>query len=888
MLKYILLFTLLFTLPTVSYAQTPAQRAQLEAYLGDRDITQDELLTRLKAEGIDVLNATQAELLALRPQIEAVIAELEAEKAREAEAAKEEVTAEAAKEVEDAVDDGATIEEAIGEVTTELANEDDEVSQVYGHQIFRNKSLELYRATEDATPPNSYPLKAGDEIAITIFGASQADLLLRLDDRGFVRLPNSVRMPLAGVTLGDARKLLADRLKNYYAFRDGQLSIRVQVARTISINIFGEVETSGSFTVSALNTGFNAIVAAGGPNERGSVRNIQLVRGDEITILDVYDYLRNPLQRSDLFLADNATIHVPLAETIVTLEGGVLRPMQYEMAEGEGIADLLGFAGNALPEAETSLIRVTRYEQGVLEVINVDLDKEPGFQLLNGDLVEVPVIEDPVEDFVTIEGAVILPGRYAFEEGIDVGSLLEKGRLRPGARTDVAFLFRSNDNGTSRLERLDLGADAGYGPDNLQGAMEVELKRGDVLRVLSQRAFIDQSEFTVSGAVRDSSITLPFPVDGALSLDEAILLAGGTYENAALEVMLIRTPLNNREGREYKRLNLSTDADYQLQPFDEVIVYPNERFTDNDRNVTVTGAVRSPGSYVYDKSLKLRDLIYLSGGLQISAARERIEVFRLGFTEGASTKTLFTTLDLNSAAADDFELMPYDEIVIRNAAEFERIQNVVLRGEVRYPGQYALLQDNEKLTDLVRRAGGLTQEAFLQGATLFRAEDSIGSVVLDLQVAMDDVNAPANMVMREGDTLNIPKQQDLVTIYLYNTIADDYGVDSLREGRTLQVAYQGPKPANWYIKRYAGGFDDDTARKRWTTVQYANGQVRETASFAGIHNYPNLAPGATIRIPAKPIKRQRERREERFNWIGLAQVIVGAATTIATFVLLRN
>jgi len=106
-------------------------------------------------------------------------------------------------------------------------------------------------------------------------------------------------------------------LKNYYAYRNGELIIRVQVARTIGINIFGEVENPGNFTISALNTGFNAIVAAGGVSERGSVRNIQLVRGDETTILDVYQYLRNPVQRPDLFLTDNASIFVPLAEKVV-------------------------------------------------------------------------------------------------------------------------------------------------------------------------------------------------------------------------------------------------------------------------------------------------------------------------------------------------------------------------------------------------------------------------------------------------------------------------------------------------------------------------------------------------------------------------------------------
>ncbi len=877
MLKYILLFSLLFTVSVTCYAQTPAQRAQIEAFLGERDITQEELIKRLKAEGIDVLNATQAELLALRPQIEAIIAEMEAEKAAEG---PEEEDPEA--EVETDPDaDPENPEDAPEEILEEEPVEEElEESMIYGHQLFRNKSLELFQATDEATPPDSYPLKAGDEIAITIFGASQADLLLRLDERGFVRLPNGVRMPLAGVALGDARELLADRLKRYYAFQDGQLTIRVQVARTISVSIFGEVENAGNFTISALNTGFNALVAAGGPTEAGSVRNIQLVRGEETVMLDVYDYLRNPKQRTDLFLADNATLFVPLAEKLVTIEGGVLRPMIYELQEEEGIADLLAFAGNPVPTAETSLISITRYDKGVLEVLNVDLSVSPDFQLENGDVVSVPVIENPLEDYVSIEGAVFLPGRYAFEEGFNVASLVEKGRLRPGARTDVAFLFRSNDDGTSRLERLQLGADA--------GAEEFMLQRGDVVRILAQRAFVDETEFTVRGAVRDSAVTLPFPVDGALSLDEAILLAGGTFPNAAPEVVLVRTPQTNKEGREYQRLDLRTDGDFALAPFDEVIVYANERFTDSDRNVVVSGAVRGPGNYIYDPSLTLGDVLYLSGGLRLSAARDRIEIFRLGFTDGSGTKTLLTTLDIDSPEASTFQLQPYDEIVVRNAAEFERIQNVVLRGEIRYPGQYALLQDNEKLTDLIRRAGGLTREAFVSGASLYRAEGEIGNVVLDLSAATDNPQAPANMVMRGGDTLFIPKQQDLVTIYLYNTIADDYGVDSLREGQTLQVAYQGPKPANWYVKRYAGGFNGTKALRRRTTVQYANGQVRETASFAGIHNYPKLAPGASIRVPGRPEKQQKERREERFNWIGLAQVVAGAATTIATLVIINN
>jgi protein involved in polysaccharide export with SLBB domain len=491
--------------------------------------------------------------------------------------------------------------------------------------------------------------------------------------------------------------------------------------------------------------------------------------------------------------------------------------------------------------------------------------------------VEVPQIVNPVENFVAIEGAVQLPGRYAFQEGDDVASLVSLGRLRPGARKDVAFLFRSHDDGTARLLRVNLGADA--------GATDVKLRRGDSLQILSEQAFIDQTTFSVDGAIRDSAVVLPFPQDGALTLEEAILLAGGTMPNAAPEVMLVRTPLTNLEERIYQRLDLRESGDLALQPLDRITVYTRERYS-NASTVSISGAVRAEGIYVYAPSLSIRDLLYLAGGLRIDAAKDRVEVFRLQINDGAETRTLLTTVDLNAGVP--FELQPFDEVVVRSAAEFELIRNIVVEGEVRYPGRYALLKDNERLSDVIQRAGGLTAEAFPAGATLLRPDKGIGYVVLDLDRVVLNPTDPANMIVRAGDTLFVPKAQDLVTIYTTGTLVDRYGRDSTTIDGTRQVAYQGNKSARWYIKRYAGGFEDDIARKNWTTVEYANGQVKETRNFMGIPDYPEVLPGSAIRVPLKPEKIQKERREERFDWIRLTQVILGGATTIATFLILRD
>ena len=243
---------------------------QLDKYLGSRDIDRDELRRRLEAKGIFVEDMTRQEVLKARPRIEAVIAEMEAEVAGRAGDTIAPLRPESQRELAGSITDGedrdASDEEAVNDVTAEQAIDSQVISNIYGHQLFRNGSPRVYQATDNATPPDSYPLKPGDEIAVTIFGASQTDFILRLDQQGFVQLPNSLRIPLGGIELGNARALLTNRLRRFYTFGDGQISIQTQANRTITVSVFGEVESNGSFTMSSLNTGFDALVAAGGAN----------------------------------------------------------------------------------------------------------------------------------------------------------------------------------------------------------------------------------------------------------------------------------------------------------------------------------------------------------------------------------------------------------------------------------------------------------------------------------------------------------------------------------------------------------------------------------------------------------------------------------------------
>lgn len=879
---------------TVGHAQlgrVPDASAQARAreVLAAQGVDEAELRSRLATKGIDVDNMTVEQLIAARPTIEATVAEIKAEQAsaeqgteRQLQQAQERAVKQGAlkaERVRDAVEEGASVKEAVAEAAiAEAAAGDTVTSAIYGHNVFKNKTLEVYRGTEQARAPNSYVLDTGDELAISIFGASQTDLLLTIGEDGFIRPPGTPRIYLKGRTLGDAKALVRQRLQNYYVFREGQFLLSINAARTLSVSIYGEVERNGTYTLSALNGVLNALVAAGGVTERGSVRNIELVREGKRTKIDVYDFLQRPGQAEQASLRDGDVINVPLASQLVIAQGAFRRPMTYELLPTERLSQLVEYAGGLRPRAATGATRVTRYENGVLSVLDVEGAGFASFDLADGDIVEVPLVEAPIEDYVSVEGSVLIPGRFGFRQNMTVGEALNRAQVRPTARQDVAFLRRPNDDGTSSLIRLDLGSAEG---------LATTMSRGDAITVLAANRFIDDATVSVEGAIRDSAVVLPFPQEGGMTLEEAILLAGGLETNVVEQAVIIRTPLNNREERNYLRVDISSAADFQLAPLDQVVLYKQERFADAPQ-VSIAGAVRSPGAYRYDASLTINDLLYLAGGTSFAAALDRVEIYRLGYEQNGS-KVLQETLMLNAAGeySGDFVLQPFDEVYVRSSAEFEEITTVEIRGEVKYPGVYARRRGENRLSDFISRAGGLTSEGFVEGATLYREGNDIGFVILGLDKIVANPTLPSNLILRANDVISVPKPQELVRIQTLGTLAERFGVDSLTADGSIEVAFQGRHDAAWYIRNYAGGFDEKLARKRETTVELASGQIKETRGALGIRHYPSVERGATIRVGLKPTKAPKQPRE-RSSWGEVAQATVAGLTTLVTLLVLTT
>lgn len=902
---FFLLFLVLFTHNSFAQVSLPGE-AEARKELKARGISEEAFRARMMEKGYDMDNIQPEQLPELESVVQATLNELE-QKGDNNNKVKEEGGTTASKageemvkqkqEIANSVDKGGSVEEVISEVKNEVIQNKLPSAKVYGQQIFRDQTLEVYRSADNIKPPNTYVLGPGDEIIVAVFGRSQAEFAFTINEEGFIKPTGGSRIYLKGLTLEKAKRLVQKRFSQYYSFTPEQFVLTVNAARTITVNIFGEVENYGSFTISAINTAFNALVAAGGPTDIGTVRKIKIIRGKEVKILDVYDFLFDPTVQYDFFLQNNDIIQVPVSDKVVDITGAVKRPLKYELIGKEDLVDLIRYAGGLDVNAYLKNVQVNRIVGGQRIIIDVDLEKiiaqNTGFALENGDVVQVRTIGARLENYAEIDGAVEYPGKYELKPGMRLSDLVKHGTLREDARTDNAFILRENTNSTVQLIKVSLG-DLQVG-----SAADLVLQRRDKLVVYSQRKFTDSFNVSIRGAVRQPD-TYPFNLD--LRLADLVDRSGGLTPDATEFAYITRSNPENSDLLEYIRIDIqqavqdpSSAANILLEPEDKILIMSKKIFSD-EYQIRVAGAVRSPGSYQYAPSLNLSDVLTLAGGLELRAAANRIDIFRVVLDENEPTQTIVATVqvdkNLNIIKEDEIALEPFDIVVVRSVPDFELQETVILNGEVRYPGVYALISENEKLLDVIKRAGGLTAEAFPEGAQLVRSDEGVGVVLLELDEALKSSNSRFNYILKDGDNITIPKSKDLVTINLRATLAAELYPDKMLKSDKLSVAYVNGKKADWYLKKYAAGIDrSKRARKRLVTVEFPNGQIEDPTLLIFT---PKVKKGSKINVgtkPPKPEKPEKPEKGEKIDWNSVikdALAIAGGAATIVLSILVAT
>ena len=888
LITLLLIISFLSPADTMAQAANPAVIAQVRAILSSKGLDENEVKARLMSKGIDVDKMTQEDLVKSKSIIEQTVNEMEAEK-KAAKPSTPSTTSTASTPLTFSTTAKSPLDTLITDtISVEISKKEaaaallaDEVldnvspSSIYGHKIFREKSLEIYRVSKDASPPDNYVLAPGDKINILIFGRSQADLSFEINSAGFIQPSQMPKIFLSGLTLKQAKEMLIGRFSTYYVFDAGQFALTLNTSRTLTVNVFGEVEKAGSYTTSALNTALSALSVSGGPTEIGSVRNIQIIRGSIRKTLDVYSFMRDPAIQFDFYLQNNDIIYVPTSDKLITVEGAVNRQMRYELKQGEGLKELLEYAGGLKVDAYTELLQIQRIENNKVVLndykLNDILSGKSSLELKNGDIVKIKSINSPLKTFVKISGAVQYGGSYELSSTPTIKSLIEKARITPEAKKDQAFLIRKKLDQTSEVISLAL-------EDILTGKKnDINLQQEDEVLVYEQSRYVDQFGIAVVGEVRNP-FERAFRYDQTISIQEAIELAGGLKPVAANFGYIYRTDPFNAKKTEYIAIDFKQDFKESLKPGDRLVILNKDAY-ELESSVTITGDVAKPAVLRYDASLGVKDLIRIAGGLTLSSNPQFVEVFRLNFTVGqAPTRSLITVPINDQLEPTDggFKIQPFDVIVVRRTPDFSLQETVEIAGEVQKAGPFAIKSKRYHFSDLIQDAGGFSAHADIYNVKLIRYLDGTGVIAFNAEQAMQNKeDIKKDPILLKGDYINVPTIDNVVTI---ETAGTNY---LLGQGqKALNITYQGPASSKHYISKYAGGFADKEGKKYIRVIRQNGLQEATTTGFI-FRKHPVVRPGDRIAVSFL-VKEEKQKREVKpLDWDKLVTRLLAVGTTLA-------
>jgi protein involved in polysaccharide export with SLBB domain len=973
--KAVTLF-LFLSLFTSGWSQVaPDQDFLIKTELDKRGLTQVEAEQALMSKGLDVQKMSPETLLEKKSEITAVLDELAAAKSKQVEQVQE-VKMDAVPAPEE-VD----VPKQTKPVPVDVAPDVSPVVQasnaepvlpvapgIYGHQLFGDKRLEPIKTTDGSTAPETYVLGAGDQLRITIFGISQADLMMTINEAGFITPAGGVaQIYLKGVTLKEARKLVRNRFSVAYRFQGDEFAVTLQQARMLSVNIFGETQRAGSIQLSALNTALNALAAVGGPSDLGSVRAIELIRGETRKKIDLYAFLNNPGAQFQYDLQHNDILFVPLVQKLVTIEGGVKRPMRYELIGKEGLKELILFAGGLNFNTYAEFVQIVRYagaEPILIEYRLTDvMSGKLKVDIQDGDVIRVKTNSKELEQFAEILGAVYYPGTYELSSGMTLGALIAKAQLKPQASADQYFVERSLVDGTKQILKVDSASvgqfvltrkdkvnvfDQSVYTDQQQievsgavrmpfkkllsisdaisvndvlataGGMKatatdtayvlrqnllkpghleyipvvpskngsMQLKAGDHLRVFDRAEYMNAAKIEVSGAVRE-----PFEREMAfgdeLKLTDALQLARGLIPTSSDIAYVRRKDWYNPDTYQYIKIDLGDTNVWNLRAGDHLMIYDKSVYSVAS-NVSVGGSVQKPQNFAYSPDLKLKDVIMMSGGKKISADLSRVEVFRLNYSNkrGSGYERIELNLDTNYNVIGKnpkFNLLPFDQVLIRDLSLYNTNKRVEIAGEVNYPGTYPMPAKPFHLSDLVQAAGGLNAFASKEMCVLFREFNDVGPIGVDLKKAMRRKHSNRlNPVLMNGDLLSILPSQYTFSIRLEGT---QYPQIEKEIKQHMVFVYQGKKSARWYIREFAGGFSPD-ANKRSVAVAYPSGRVDGTKRVLGLFNdFPSVQSGGEIVLVNK-VKEDDTKEKKEIDYDAIFTRSFQAVSSLLTITLL--
>ncbi len=777
----------------------------------------------------------------------------------------------------------------------------------FGLDVFRRGSSNPDILPMDLPVGPDYVVGPGDSLSLNLWGGVSQRLFRTVDREGRLILPEAGPVLVSGLTLGAVQEEVQRALRTQ--FRNISADVSLLRLRTVRVYVVGEVASPGAYDISSLSTPLNALFAAGGVTSLGSLRRLEHYRGKQlIEQVDAYDLLLHGI-RGDIQRIENGdSLRVPPLGPCVTVDGMVRRPATYELSKEKNLGQLVELAGGILPAAELRHIEVQRLEAHEKRtMLSLDIGESSDQEALRGKLEEFLVQDaDEIHIFpiapynshaVYLEGHVLRPGRYSYRDGMKLTDLVAsyKDLLPEPSGSYAEIIHITAPDYRPVVESFDLTAALGHP----EGAPKLEPL--DTVRIFGKYDFEPAPVILVTGEVHSPG---RYRASGQQHLRDALYQAGGVTPDAWLDAgQLFREETDGTTKVFSVNLRSALEGappdNILLEPRDRILVHRQPRKVDPP-SVIVRGDVARPGRYPLATDMRLSDLVRSAGGLLRSANPASGDLSHYAGTGTGSSRAGAQKVDLAAAlrgeVAEDVPLGDGDVLTVPQQTGWKDIgATMTIRGEVAKPGAYGI-QPGERLSSLLRRAGGLLPTAYPKGALFERIsvrdmqqqsrqeliqrleQESItvktslvstgteeaairqaatqqkerilqalrrapvsGRLVVHIEYGRKGfVGSPDDIELRAGDTLDIPKQPSFVLIIgqVYNSNA---------------IIYTPGKSAAWYLLRAGGA--TQLANKKAIFILRASGEVASGSGgmWSGGALTATIGPGDTIIVPEKAV-----------------------------------
>lgn len=571
----------------------------------------------------------------------------------------------------------------------------------------------------------------------------------------------------------------------------------------------------------------------------------------------------------------------------VNVIGEAINPGTYTLPATASAFNALYLSGGPNENGSFRTIRIMRDNKQIAEIDAYDYlinnNTKNNIALRDQDVIFIPTYHKRVEAV----GAFKREAIFELTEGENVNKLIEyAGGFTDKASKARLLITRYTEDGY-KLEDVKHDEFSSFA-----------LKNGDIIRA-EDVINVFENRVNIDGAVYRPGT---YALDSNMHLSELLKKAGGLIPNYFAERgLIIRLDQKLFPTTIAFNVNdvLSGTNDPILQREDQIMI--RDIYSVGERKtIRIYGEIMQPGEFSFYKNMTLKDLIFLSGGMKEAASESYIEVARRNnYEEAADLSNKMVSLytfaidrDLHLTSDDEnFILQPFDQIYVRRAPSYETQKTITILGEVKYPGQYSISSKDERISDLLKRAGGLTPYAFKAGARMKRRVDaqtkeqlalmnqmrldgdstleqiqSINAKTLELQLTeiLSKPGSENDYTLKEGDEIYIPVQSE--EIWVNGEVMNPAG-----------LAFQKNRTAKYYINS-SGGFSSE-AKKGKVYVIYANGSSASTKHFI-LRNYPKIEPGSQIIVPQKPKKEGMPVT----TWLAIASTFSSIAIAIVAIV----